>query len=306
MNSKRTKKQQIEDTHSKLIKKIDSSAAQYAEADEKSKRYEEIRNYFISLKDRASHPGVKIDEIDLSQNDRIIDETSEDFLSLKESIKEQGLLQRPILTLGTDLNKPFLCIAGHRRIKAIQKLGNKTVPSELIYSKEKNQIQLARLAENTVRSNLKPIELAESILRLKSALQETTTGISRVLNKNRTYITELLKIAQWPQDVKNMVHENNLTIKSITKIAKRSLEENEIRKQILSLIEKETQESPNMSDGTTQDKKQPVKFNTKNLTKMNTYITEEKLSLDEITTISKFLSAMRIKGWIPENHSIHD
>ena len=97
-------------------------------------------------------------------------------MALKESIQEQGLLQRPILTLGLSTERPFLCIAGHRRILAMADLGHAVIPAELIYSPEEKQVRLARLAENLVRENLKPLELAEAVARIKDTLQETTTG----------------------------------------------------------------------------------------------------------------------------------
>ena len=133
-----------------------------------------------------------------------------------------------MLTLGVSIEKPFLCVAGHRRIFAYKKLNHKVVPAELILSSNESQIRLARLAENVVRQNLAPLELAEAVKKLKYELSENIQGVARVLNKNRNYITRLLKIANWPDEAKNIAKENAFNQKQLISIAMKKLKDDEI------------------------------------------------------------------------------
>ena len=72
-----TKKQQIDQTHRSLTNKLIAAAKEYQSTDKAAKRFVEVQSFFSSLEGPKPHPGVKIEEIDLSHNDRVIDTESE-------------------------------------------------------------------------------------------------------------------------------------------------------------------------------------------------------------------------------------
>lgn len=250
------------------------------------------------------------DLIDLSKNHRKIDLDSEDFVSLKESIKTEGLLQRPVVTLSNDPNKPFLCVAGHRRILALKQIGNDSIPVILSDFDDSATIEAARLAENVVRKNLEPIELAEAVTSLKKKLGESNSGISRVLNKSRGYIIALIKIAEWPDDIKELVKVHKIKIGLLLEAAKLTLSNEELREWVKALIEPKVssnstlkRDSENIADET--KPKQVMSFGPRNRRKYDQFCSKYDLDEEGRKLIDLFLQEMKIKGWNPqiENHT---
>lgn len=287
-------KAQIAKTHKALSKKLLDSGLEYRETEKKSERFNEVKSFFSKLNGPQSHPGVKIEEIDLSQNDREIDKNSEEFKALKESIRSQGLLQRPILTLGLSSHKPFLCVAGHRRILAYIELGFAIVPAELILTKSENEVRMARLAENIVRQSLKPLELAEAVFRMKESLGEIQ-GVARLLNKNRNYISRLCKVACWPEEAKRIVHDFGLNQKQVISIAMKKLNNQQVVEELLKIV------SPNDATQCSTPRKVDAKgLSPKNISKIDNFVKLKKLNSRDKELIYEFLREVNIKGWIPE------
>ncbi|NRA43525.1 MAG: ParB/RepB/Spo0J family partition protein [Oligoflexales bacterium] len=270
------------------VKGVEKEFKDHKKVDAQAEWYLSVKEVFkkVQQKGKGSLPSVRIDEIDLSQNSREIDTSTADFVGLRESIKEQGLLQRPVLTLGLSTSKPFLCVAGHRRIMALKELGYETCPAELIYSENEQDIHLARLAENLVRQNLKPLELAESVLNLKERLNETTTGVARILNKHRGYVVELLKIAKWPNDAKQLIKEHDINIRKLGHIAKKKMTDSEVIEALLALV--------NVSGSPTEKKdvrKNKFPLRTE---KFYEYCNNKKFNEDQISFISSVLSELKL------------
>lgn len=267
----------------------------YNKVDERTKWYSSVKELFekVREKGKGSLPAVKISEIDLGQNIRDIDLTSSDFKALKESIKEQGLLQRPVLTLGVSSTKPFLCVAGHRRIYALKELAIVSTPAELIFPENEQDIHLARLAENLVRQNLKPLELAESVFRLKDRLKTTTAGVARLLKKERMYVTQLLKMASWPDEAKRLIHENDINVGRLSLVAKRKLSNEEVIAEIHKILDSKVRDNPS-----------PIRkgayLKPRNKKRMLDYFQTRNLESETQTIILEFLKDMKINGWHAE------
>lgn len=229
--------------------------------------------------------------IDLSQNHREIDTLSEEFIALKESIHSQGLIQRPIVAISNNIEQPLLCIAGHRRIQALKELGQDKIPVIIGDYKGKGTQELARLAENVVRKNLKPIELAEAVYNLKEQLKETNSGVARILDKHRGYIIILLKIATWPDHIKTLIKDNDIGMHFLNKLAKKSMTHEQIANEIRAYI------TSNMSNSSTPAKSHSASFSEKNQAKMVRYFEENSLDGTARKYIEDFLHKMKIRGW---------
>lgn len=284
-----TKKQEIEARNQRRIDRIAKEAEAYNEVSNAADRFMEVKAVFEEL---ASRPDgakktsaiVAIDEIDLSQNDRDIDTSSEEFIGFKETIESQGLLQRPILTVGLQATKPFLCVAGHRRITALKELGKKDVPAELVVFNSEVEIRMARLAENIARESLHPVDLAAAIKRVASELSESKTGLGRLLGKSRDYVTWMLKIADWSQDCLLLAKQKGLTTRQLFAIAKQP-----------------DQSKRGVSAAIKRSAKKPVKKGSSpgqsKIMIRDTYFESKSFTPAQVEAVIQFLRENQIKGW---------
>ncbi len=109
---------------------------------------------------------------------------------LANSIKEHGLIQ-PIIVLKKNDN--FILVAGERRLRATQILGEKKILAFVSDSDEGKLRELA-LIENIQRENLNPIELANSYKDLIEVHNITQENLAELIHKSRTQITNTLRL----------------------------------------------------------------------------------------------------------------
>ncbi|EAK3138210.1 ParB/RepB/Spo0J family partition protein [Campylobacter coli] len=109
---------------------------------------------------------------------------------LANSIKEHGLIQ-PIIVLKK--NDSFILVAGERRLRATQILGEENILAFVSDSDESKLRELA-LIENIQRENLNPIELANSYKDLIEVYNITQENLAELIHKSRTQITNTLRL----------------------------------------------------------------------------------------------------------------
>ncbi len=132
----------------------------------------------------------------------------EEIEELAASISEHGIIQ-PILVKA--LNDGFYAlIAGERRWQAAKKAGLLEVPAII---KEVNEIKSFEYAivENIQRQNLNPLEEALAYQKLIEAYGYTHDQLSKKLSKNRSHISNCLRILNLPDEVKKLIEENKLS-----------------------------------------------------------------------------------------------
>lgn len=132
----------------------------------------------------------------------------EKIQELSSSIKEQGILQ-PIVARKM-INGDFEIIAGERRWRAAQLAGLHEVPVILKDIDDQKSLELA-LIENIQRENLNAIEEAEAYDRLAREFNLTQQDISAKVGKDRTTITNTLRLLSLVPEVKNMVISGELS-----------------------------------------------------------------------------------------------
>jgi ParB family transcriptional regulator, chromosome partitioning protein len=128
---------------------------------------------------------------------------------LAESIKQHGVIQ-PIVVRKRN-NQQFEIIAGERRWRAAQKAGLKTIPAVVSDVASEAMLTLA-LVENLQREDLNPIEEAEAFHRLQDALGYTQQEIAEAVGKDRTTITNSLRLLKLPAETRKQVLEGELTM----------------------------------------------------------------------------------------------
>jgi ParB family transcriptional regulator, chromosome partitioning protein len=127
---------------------------------------------------------------------------------LAGSIREKGIIT-PILV--SKMKDGYQLIAGERRWRAAQKAGLETVP---VVVKETTPIESLELAliENIHRRDLNPIEEAQAYKRWLENSNTTQEILAQRVGKDRTTITNLLRLLSLPLDVQKDVLDGSLTM----------------------------------------------------------------------------------------------
>ena len=122
---------------------------------------------------------------------------------LAASIREHGLLE-PIVVRRVPGQDKLEIIAGERRWRASQKAGLREVLVVVKDVSPKAAFELA-LIENVQREDLNPVELAEALDRLVSEHAYTQETLAERLGKDRTTITNSLRLLKLPPSVRARV-----------------------------------------------------------------------------------------------------
>lgn len=128
---------------------------------------------------------------------------------LAQSIKEHGLLE-PIVVRRVPGQDRLEIIAGERRWRASQKAGLREVLVVVKDVTPKAAFELA-LIENVQREDLNPVELAEALDRLTREHGYTQEALATRLGKDRTTVTNALRLLRLPASVRARVISGELS-----------------------------------------------------------------------------------------------
>lgn len=127
---------------------------------------------------------------------------------LAESIKEHGVFQ-PIIVKKSI--KGYEIIAGERRFRASKLAGKETIPAIIRDLTDEQMMEIA-LLENLQRENLNAIEEAVAYKSMLDKLSLTQDELAKKVGKSRSHITNMLGLLRLPENVKDMVIENKITM----------------------------------------------------------------------------------------------
>lgn len=125
---------------------------------------------------------------------------------LSESIQAHGIIQPLILTPDDEASGKYYLIAGERRLRAAEIAGLKMVPGIVRSASEQERLELA-LIENVQRSDLSPLETAEAYRSLEENFNLTHEEIAKRVGKNRSSITNTLRLLKLPEIVRKALAE---------------------------------------------------------------------------------------------------
>lgn len=129
---------------------------------------------------------------------------------LAESIREFGVLQ-PIIVRSIDEKDSYEIVAGERRYRATQKIGLNTIPSLILTEIDDISSLEMALIENIHRDDLSPMEQAYSYKYLIEEFSITHNELSRKIGKNRTTITNTLRLLLLPMEVQKLLEEEKIS-----------------------------------------------------------------------------------------------
>lgn len=133
----------------------------------------------------------------------------EQLENLAQSIRSNGIIQ-PLLLRRFEGNR-FQLIAGERRWRAAQRAGLQRVPAIVREIPDDKILELA-LIENIQRQELNPIEEAQAYKRLIETLGLTQEMVAQRVGRDRTFITNYLRLLRLPDDIQRMVEQEKLTM----------------------------------------------------------------------------------------------
>jgi ParB family chromosome partitioning protein len=165
------------------------------------------------LKDREETVESEVREIDIDllepnkfQPRQVFVEAKLDELA--QSIRAHGFVQ-PIVVRPE--GRRYQIVAGERRWRAGQRLGLARVPVVIKSISDEKLLEVS-LIENIQRENLNPIEEARAYQRLAHEFGLTQEDVAHRTGKERSTITNFLRLLKLPKDIQELVLEEKLSM----------------------------------------------------------------------------------------------
>ena len=134
----------------------------------------------------------------------------ENLEALSNSIKERGIIQPIIVRESKVDDNKFEIVAGERRWLAAQNAGLHEVPIVVVDVDDLKSLEFA-IVENVQRHDLNPVEEAQGYQRLIDEFGYDQEKVSKFIGKNRTHITNCLRILSLPKEVISLIQDGKLT-----------------------------------------------------------------------------------------------
>jgi ParB family chromosome partitioning protein len=158
----------------------------------KEERYAELD--VSQLKPNPLQPRMKFDENSINE--------------LALSIRESGVIQ-PVLVVQEEGH--FKIIVGERRWRAAQKAGLKKIPVMIRNLPPDKQLEIS-IIENIHREDLNPLEIALAYHRMAEELGFTQQEIAEKVGKDRTSVTNYLRLLKLPQEIQDALGDGSLSM----------------------------------------------------------------------------------------------
>lgn len=130
------------------------------------------------------------------------------LMELTQSIERDGIIQ-PIIVRRSG-PREYQIIAGERRWRAAKAAGLPEVPVIVREADDQQVLELA-LVENIQREDLNPIELALAFHRMATELGLSHDQIGQKTGKERTTITNSVRLLQLPQELQDLIAAKQLS-----------------------------------------------------------------------------------------------
>jgi ParB family chromosome partitioning protein len=152
---------------------------------------------------------IAVETVDVNPKQPRRDFDEQSLNELAASIKLHDIIQ-PI-TVSKMADGRYRLIAGERRLRASKIAGIKDIPA---YVRKANDAELLELAllENLQRENLNAIEIGISYKRLMEELTYTQEQVAERMGKDRTTVTNYIRLLKLPPDIQLAVRNGNLSM----------------------------------------------------------------------------------------------
>jgi len=130
--------------------------------------------------------------------------------ALADSIATYGVLQPIIVRQSASAEGSYEIIAGERRWRAAKMAGLSEIPAVILDGDELKAAQVA-LIENIQREDLNPVEEAMGYGALIERFGLTQEQVAKQVGKNRTTVTNALRLLKLPDEILEMLVKGELT-----------------------------------------------------------------------------------------------
>jgi ParB family chromosome partitioning protein len=152
--------------------------------------------------------GIGLDRVDRNPQQPRADFDPVSLEELRKSIQQKGVIQPITVRRAGDR---YQLISGERRVRAAREAGLREIPAYIIrVSSDEEMLELA-LIENLQREELNPIEIGISYRRLMEECGLTQEEVSRRIGKDRTTITNSLRLLKLPDPIQAAVRRGELS-----------------------------------------------------------------------------------------------
>lgn len=128
---------------------------------------------------------------------------------LASSIKEHGLLEPLLVKKSQDDLYEIIC--GERRYRACKLANLSSIPCLIRDDLELNGYAVA-LIENIQREDLNPVEMANAFSLMLNECNLTQEELAKTLGKSRSSVTNILRINNLHDEIKNMIVEGQIDL----------------------------------------------------------------------------------------------
>ncbi len=161
----------------------------------------------VEAKGNNSFIEIKLTEIKMNPNQPRKTFSKESISSLAETIKLHGVIQ-PVVVKKS--GEGYELVSGERRYRASKEAGFHKIPAIIKNYSEKESLEIA-IIENIQREDLNPIEEALAYQELVEKLSLKISDVAARVGKNRSTVSNLIRILQLPDSVKELIQEGKLS-----------------------------------------------------------------------------------------------
>ncbi len=158
--------------------------------------------------------GIAIDAIAANPYQPRREFNPEALTELTESIRRQGVLQPLIVCsaskVGGDPEKPYVLIAGERRLRAARLAGMESIPC-IVRDASQDQMLEWALVENIQREDLNPIERAQGYRQYMDRFNLTQAQVGERVGQPRATIANHLRLLDLCDEAQGLLAEGLLT-----------------------------------------------------------------------------------------------
>ena len=129
--------------------------------------------------------------------------------SLAANIEQVGLIN-PVTVRGNGKQGRYELVAGERRLRAFKLLGRNAIPA-IVQRLDDRQAHEMTAVENLHREDLNPLETARAYRLLAEHFDRTQDEIARAVGKDRSTVSNTLRLLDLPLSVQNLLSDGRLT-----------------------------------------------------------------------------------------------
>lgn len=142
-----------------------------------------------------------------SPHNRKVDETSESFLSLVESVRGAGVAEPIGVRLHPKKEGKFEVFSGERRVRAARKVGLATVAANVYLAMSDEQFMLRLALANLERENLTPMEEGRLVAEMLKTFRDDAKAVAGELGRSERWVrlrARLTKLSPtWQEELRD-------------------------------------------------------------------------------------------------------